>query len=167
MKRLTAVVATCLMLASMGANAETGAVAVLDVQQALLASDAATSFREELKKEFEGEERQLVDLEKQARALREKMQKNAGLSSDEEMNQLRMQFQKAFGEYQRRGQELQQQRAQREQAFVSEMKPQLDKIIREMIEQEDIALIVQKQAVIYAQPGLDITSKVVELLNKQ
>jgi outer membrane protein len=83
------------------------------------------------------------------------------------MQQLRMQFQKAFGEFQRRGQELQQQRAQREQAFLNEMRPRLDEIIRNLIKQQEIDLVLNKQAAIYANPELDITGRVVELLNQQ
>ncbi|MBR9885504.1 MAG: OmpH family outer membrane protein, partial [Oceanospirillales bacterium] len=147
--------------------AHAGKIVVLDVQRALLSSDAASDFRKQLKSEFADDEKQLVDLEKQARALQEKLQKNAGLSSDDDMKQLRLQFQKAFGEYQRRGQELQQQRTQREQTFIGEMKPRLDEVIQGLIKAQDIDLIVNKQAAIYVVPSLDITQSVVEQLNKQ
>jgi outer membrane protein len=167
MKRLMTLFAAATLLLTAQVQAASGRLAVLDVQQALLSSDAAASFRQELQQEFADEQQQLVDLEKQARALREKMQKNAGLSSEEEMQQLRMQFQKAFGEFQRRGQELQQQRAQREQAFLNEMRPRLDEIIRNLIKQQEIDLVLNKQAAIYANPELDITGRVVELLNQQ
>lgn len=165
MKRLMILFATALLLTSPVQAA--GKLAVLDVQQALLSSNAANNFRNQLKQELSGEQQQLVDLEKQARALQEKMQKNAGLSSAEETKQLRMQFQKAFGEYQRRGQELQQKRAQREQAFLKEMRPRLDEIIRNLIEEQNIELVLNKQAAIYANPELDITARVTELLNQQ
>lgn len=163
MKRLTIMLAALLLVTG---QAYAGKVVVLDVQQALLSSDAASDFRKQVQQEFAGEQKQLVDLEKQARALQEKLQKNAGLSSEEDMNQLRLQFQKAFGEYQRRGQELQQQRAQREQTFIAEMKPRLDEVIQGLIKEQDIDLIVAKQASIYVEPALDITKSVVDRLNK-
>jgi len=165
MKRLTTLLATAALLLS--AQAHAGKIVALDVQRALLSSDAAGEFRKQLQQEFSDDEKQLVDLEKQARALQEKLQKSAGLSSDEEMKQLQLQFQKAFGEYQKRGQELQQQRAQREQTFVGEMKPRLDEVIQALIKEQDIDLIVNKQAAIYVEPALDITQSVVEQLNKQ
>ncbi|MBV1788816.1 OmpH family outer membrane protein [Marinobacterium sp. D7] len=164
MKQLTTLLAAAALMLSAQANA--GKTVVLDVQRALLSSNAASDFRKQLQAEFADDEKQLVDLEKQARALQEKLQKNAGLSSDEELKQLRLQFQKAFGEYQRRGQELQQQRAQREQAFIGEMKPRLDEIIQGLIKTQDIDLIVNKQATIFVAPTLDITQSVVEQLNK-
>ncbi|WP_432697637.1 OmpH family outer membrane protein [Marinobacterium sp. YM272] len=144
-----------------------GKLAVLDVREALLTSDAASDFREQMQQEFSSDQQELVDLEKQAKSLQQKIQKNAGLSSEDEMQQLRLQFQKAFGAFQRKGQELQQQQAQRQQEFMSDMKPKLDEVIRKLIEQEDIDLIINKQASVFSDPGLDMTSKVIELLNKQ
>jgi len=142
-------------------------VAVLGVEEALLNSNAAKSFREELKKEFADDEKQLVAMEKQARELRDKLQKNAGLASEEDIKQMRMQFQKAFTEYQRRGQELQQQRAEREQAFIAEMRPRLDKAIRELIENQKFDVVISKQATVFSANSVDLTPKVIELLNKQ
>jgi outer membrane protein len=141
-------------------------VAVLGVEEALLNSDAAKNFREELKKEFADDEKQLVSLEKQARELRDKLQKNAGLASEEDIKQMRLQFQKAFAEYQRRGQELQQRRGEREQAFIAEMRPRLDKAIRELIEGEKFDVVISKQATVYSANSVDLTPRVIELLNK-
>ncbi|MGB2129904.1 MAG: OmpH family outer membrane protein, partial [Marinobacterium sp.] len=64
MKLVTRMAAVALVLFSAQAMAEK--VAVLGVEEALLNSDAAKSFREEVKKEFADEEKQLVALEKQA-----------------------------------------------------------------------------------------------------
>lgn len=49
---------------------------------------------------------------------------------------MKIQFQKVFTEYQRNGQALQQKRMEREQAFIQEMRPKLDKVIRELIEKK-------------------------------
>lgn len=165
MKCLTRVAALVLMLFSAQVMAEK--VAVLGVEEALLSSNAAKSFREELKKEFADDEKQLVSLEKQARELRDKLQKNAGLASEDDLKQMRMQFQKAFGEYQRRGQALQQQRGEREQAFIAEMRPRLDKAIRSLIESEGYDVVLSKQATVYTAKSADLTPRVIELLNQQ
>jgi outer membrane protein len=142
-------------------------VAVLGIQQALLASEAAGSFRAQLKEEFASDQARLLDLEKQAKDAQAKLQANRDLASNEQQQQMRMQFQKVFAEYQRLGQELQQKRMQREQAFVVEMKPKLDKVLQQLIASEGYDLIVARDATLYAKKELDITAKVVELLNKQ
>ena len=142
-------------------------IAVLSVQEALLSTKAAASFREELKKEFSDDQRKVVDLEKQARQLREKIQKNAGLASESELKKQKMQFQKVFTEFQKNAQALQQKKAQREQGFIAEMKPKLDTVIRQLIESEDIDIILSKRAAVYSSKDVDITARVTELLDKQ
>lgn len=142
-------------------------VATLSVQQALLSSKAAEQFRAGLAEEFSGEQKRLVELEGVAKKLQDDMRKGQATQSKEVTDQQRVQFQKAFGEYQRLGQEIQQKQRQREQAFLQQMRPKLDKVIRGLIDSEGYDMVVNKQATIYVKPELDITAKVVELLNKQ
>ncbi len=148
-------------------NAMAEKVVVLSVQQALLTSNAAEAFREQLKSEFSSEQKQLIDLQAQAKKIQDEIKKGQGTQSKEVQDQQRVQFQKAFGEYQRLGQELQQKQRQREDMFLKEMRPKLDTVIRGLIEAEGYDMVVSKQATIYTKPELDITAKVVELLNKQ
>lgn len=165
MKLIKALSFALITAASMPAMAEK--VAVLGVQEALLASNAAKAFRDSLQSELAGDQEKLVSLEKQAKAAQEKMKKNQGLVSDEEFAKMRLQFQKVYAEYNKRGQALQQRRAQAEQQFLVEMRPKLDKVIRGLIESQNYDLVVAKQATLFAKKELDITAKVVELLNKQ
>ncbi|MBR9867471.1 MAG: OmpH family outer membrane protein [Oceanospirillales bacterium] len=153
------------LLFSLNAMAEK--VATLSVQQALLTSEAADAFRVKLKSELSGEQKQLSDLEAQVKKIQEEIKKGQGTQSKEVQDQQRVQFQKAYGEYQRLGQELQQKQRQREDEFLKEMRPKLDTVIRGLIDSEGYDLVVNKQATIYVKPELDITAKVVELLNKQ
>lgn len=152
-------------LFSLSAHAEK--IAVLGVQEALLASNAAAEFKKSLKAEFAKDEQKVLDLEKQVKATRDKVNKNKDLVSADELKKMRLQLQKTFAEYQRSGQALQQKRMQREQGFVSEMRPRLDKVIRGLIEKEGYDVVIAKQATLYATKQIDITAQVVELLNKQ
>lgn len=154
------------VLASVSTQVLAEKLAVLGIQQALLASNAATEFRGKLKAEFEDDQVLLLDLEKQAKDAQTKFQSNRDLASREKLQRLKTQFQKVFGEYQRLGKELQQKRLQREQAFVVEMKPKLDVIVQQLIDSEGYDVIIAKDATLFAKKELDITAKVVELLNK-
>ncbi len=142
-------------------------IAVLGIQQALLASEAASEFRAQLQEELTEDQRQLIDLEKQAKDAQAKLQANRDLVSQEQLAQMGTQFQKVYGEYQRQGKALQQKRLKREQEFVAQMKPKLDKILKELIEAEGYDVIIAKDATLFAKKELDITAKVVEMLNKQ
>jgi|GEM_PF-275957 len=152
---------------SVSAQAFAEKVAVLSVQQALLASDAAKAFREKLKKELASDQKQVVNLEKQAKALQEKLRKNKDLVSKEEAKKMHLQFQKAFAQYQKQGQALQQKRAQREQQFLKEMRPKLDLVIRSLIETRDYDVVLNRQATVWVNKKIDITKDVIDELNKQ
>lgn len=142
-------------------------VRVLGVQEALLSSNAANSFRAQLESEFAPEETALTDLERQAVAARDRVQQNQGLVSDQELQQLIMQFEKAYTEFQNRAEQLNQRRMQREEEFLSQMRPKLDQAIRTLIEAEDIQVVVAKQATVYTSSAVDLTPRVIELLNQQ
>ena len=164
MKAVVKAMLLCAALISTPAMAEK--IAVLGVQEALLASKAAKSFREEMKKSLSGDAKQVATLEKQAKAARDKLKQNRDLASREELERMQLQFQKAFAEFQKRAQLLQQKQAQQEQAFLKRMKPKLDKVIRGLIEKEGYDVVVAKQATLYAAKDVDITARVVTLLDK-
>lgn len=142
-------------------------IVVLDAMQALRATEAAKKFDAGLKAELADKQAELLDLEKQAKAAKEKLDANRGLASPEQLKQLQEQFKKAFAEYQRRGKEMQQEGLQRQQAFLNEMRPKVDQVVNDLIKQEGYEIILNRSAISYAKPELDITAKVVELLNKQ
>ncbi|WP_415889315.1 OmpH family outer membrane protein [Neptuniibacter sp. SY11_33] len=156
-----------LFAATLSFNVSAEKVAVLGVQQALLASEAAADYRQSLKTEFAKDDKKMLDLEKQVKAAREKLKKNKDLASEAELKKMSIQFQKVFAEYQKNGQALQQKKMQREQAFIQEMRPRLDKVIRDLIEKEGYDVVIAKQATLFTKKELDITPRVVELLNKQ
>lgn len=152
---------------AVSATAHAEKIAVVDIQRALLTSNAAKNYENALKAEFSQDQQKVVDLEKQVKAARDKVAKNKDLVSADELKKMKLQFQKVFAEYQRSGQALQQKKMQREQAFIQQMKPQLDKALKAVIAQEKIDLVISRQAVHYADDKLNLTPKVVELLNKQ
>jgi len=165
MKSIQSALLALTLLFSLQAAADK--VAVLGVEEAVLKSDAAADLRKQLKAEFAGDEKQLLALEKQAKELQEKLRKNQGMQSKEDEQKLRLQFQKAFGQYQQQGQELQQKRTERERAFLAEMRPKLDEVIRDIIKKEGYDVVLAKQATVYADKKVDITQAVVEGLNKK
>ncbi len=141
-------------------------VRVLGIQEALLSSQAAGDFRAQLEREFSADESTLNNLERQAVAARDRLEQNRGLASEEEFQQLGMQFEKAYVEYQTLAEELSQRRMQREEEFLAQMRPKLDQAIKTLIESENIEVIVAKQATVYSSDSVDITPRVIELLNQ-
>lgn len=155
-----------LLLTSQWAMADK-VVRVLGVQEALLSSKAAGDFRVQLEREFSSDESALNDLERQAVAARDRMQQNQGLVSDAEFQQLGMQFEKVYLEFQSKAEQMAQRRMEREEEFLTQMRPKLDQAIRTLIENENIEIILAKQATVYTSESVDLTPRVIQLLNQQ
>jgi len=144
-------------------QAEGGKVVALGAQDALKASAAAQAFMQTLLDETAVQEKRVVELQQQAEELQVRLQSKE-LSKDEGQR-LQLQLQKVATEFQRQGSALQQERAQREQAFIDEMRPKLDAVLRELIEEQDISVILNRQATIYMEAGVDITAEVAKRLD--
>ncbi len=156
-----------ILLCFISPASQAGKIVSLGVQDALLASEAAKTFRDRLSAETASAEKNVVSLERQARDLQAKLKANQGLAAPEEQQKLQLQFQKVFQEYQRQGQALQQQRAEAEQKFIADMRPKLDAVIMKLIKEQEISLILNRQSTIYMEPGIDITPEVVKRLNAE
>lgn len=156
------------LLLGFSSSAFADKVAALNVQQALLSSNAAESFRKEVDAEFKPQSERLRDLEQQVKKLQGELQNaHANGASQEELQQKNLQYQKLVTEFQRQGQELQLQHREREQAFLAKMRPRLDAVIRDLIDKGGYDMVINKSSTIFTKPELDITQKVVELLNQQ
>lgn len=165
-KTLSALALACGVLFATTAMAD-GKVAVLGVQEALLSTKAAKQYREELKSELKTDQDRILELEMQAKKIRERLQKEGSSMSKDEADRARLQFQKAFEEYQRSSQQIQQKQAQKEQEFLEMMRPKMDAIIRELIDSNEYDIIIAKQATVYARKQHDITKRVVDMLNNR
>lgn len=165
-KTLSTLALACGVLFATTAMAD-GKVAVLGVQEALLSTKAAKQYREELKSELKTDQDRILELEMQAKKIRERLQKEGSSMSKDEADRARLQFQKAFEEYQRSSQQIQQKQAQKEQEFLEMMRPKMDAIIRELIDSNEYDIIIAKQATVYARKQHDITKRVVDMLNNR
>jgi outer membrane protein len=52
------------------------------------------------------------------------------------------------------------------QALLQEMAPKVQEVLREIIEKDGIGLLLQRQAVIHAEPSYSITAQVTDKLNQ-
>jgi len=138
-------------------------IVALGAQDALLASEAAVVFRAQLSADTEAEAAAITELEDQLRRLQARAQTEQ-LSADE-LERVRMQFEKTRQQFEVQLQALERKRAEREQAFIAEMRPKLDAVIRELIEEQGISVILNRQSTVYMEAGVDITPEVVKRLN--
>ncbi len=143
-----------------------GRIGVLDMEGALAASKQAQTLREKLQKEFSAEEAELRQLSEEGSALKTKLENEGSFMSDDERQKLTALVQQKYQQFQRLGNRLKQETQGRERAFLQQLRPQLEVILQAIVEADKLDLIVNKKGVVYVQPNLDLTQRVVDELNK-
>ncbi len=157
---------TVLSMMAMAASAEQK-IAVVDFRTALLSSNAAKAFGEQLKKDFVDEEQRLRDVGEDAQKLQDRLKKDAAIMSESERTKLSTELESKAQEFNFLKNKYQNAISKREEQFLQESKPKVDEAIREIAEKEKIDLILPSKLVVHASSGMDITAKLIEALNSK
>lgn len=145
--------------------ASANAIVVLKAEQAIFATGKAIALGKSLSAQLEPQAMRFDAMGKKLQALQQRFVADKDLMSGDEVQQLETEIQALNIEFQQLQQYLTNTKARAEQEFLASMRPALDKVLRQLIEANNISLIVNGQSVIYNSDAIDITPKVVELLN--
>ncbi|MGP9834132.1 OmpH family outer membrane protein [Marinobacter sp. NSM] len=165
MKRLSAIVGATLMAFSLQLAAETR-IGVVDLRQALFSSNDAQSFSEKLQQDFAGEEAKVREAQEQARRLKDRIEKDGAMMNESERNKLTGEFEEKVQEFNFLKQRLDQTVAQRKQQFLENARPEVDAAVKELLEEHNLDLILPSEAVVYVKPEMNLTSELLEKLNR-
>ncbi len=165
MSRISMIFAAAIMALSLPAMADTR-IGVVDLRQALFSSDDAKSFSETLQKDFAGDEAKVREVQEEARKLKERLEKDGAMMNESERNELAGQFQSKVQEFNSLKQRLDSTVAQRKQEFLDKARPLVDAAVKELMEENELDLILPSEAVVYVKPEMNLTSSLLEKLNK-
>ncbi len=141
------------------------AIAVLNPEKAMFATQEAVELGQQLSERLQPQAARFEQMGQDLRALQARLETDKDLMTADEVQGLKNQIQNMNVELQQLQQYLNNSKLKAEQDFVAQMKPKLDRVLRQVIQENNISLIINGQSIIYNAPGVDITSKVVELLN--
>ncbi len=141
-------------------------VAVVDVQRAILNSEEAQRLTKQIQEEFQSEEQELKDLQAEAAAMLERMQKDSDVMSDSEKRRLQQQIESKNDDFVYLRNKLQKRIESRQQELFAGTDEKVQKAIQEIVLAEDYDLIIPRQAALYVGDLYDITRKVTEKLNE-
>ena len=141
------------------------AIVVLKAEQAIFATAKAVALGQKLSAQLKPQTSRFDAMGQNLKALQQRFEADKDLMTSDEVQQLQTQIQTLNIEYQQLQQYLTNTKIQVEQEFLANMRPALDKVLRVLIEKNNISLIINAQSVIYNAAGIDITPKVIELLN--
>ncbi|MBB1485036.1 OmpH family outer membrane protein [Oceanospirillum sediminis] len=141
-------------------------IAVLDWRAALLGTNEAKAEFEKIRQSLSADEKEVVQLADQAKELQDKLKAEASKLSDDEKRQLGKALQEKAEEYQFLGQRLKKEQRQQQEAYVRDARVKLDEAVRNVIEQMDIDILLDRQAVTFVKAEYDLTKAVIVELNK-
>jgi outer membrane protein len=141
------------------------AIVVLKAEQALFATDKAVALGQQLSEKLKPQTKRFDNMGQQLQGLQQRLEADQDIMSSDELTTLKAEIEALNIEFQQLQQYLSNAKLQTEQEFLASMRPALDKVLRQLIEENNISLIINGQSVIYNTVEIDITDKVVELLN--
>ncbi|GGC56289.1 OmpH family outer membrane protein [Marinobacter halophilus] len=165
MKRLSAIIGATLMAFSLQAAAETR-IGVVDLRQALFSSNDAQVFSQKLQQDFAGEEAKVREAQEKARTLKDRLEKDGAMMNESERNKLAGEFQETVQEFNFLKQRLDSTVAQRKQQFLESARPEVDEAVKELLGEHNLDLILPSEAVVYVKPEMNLTSELLEKLNR-
>lgn len=145
-----------------------GKIAVVDLQEAILQSDRAQAALEQVRQQesYAEDKAEFDRLQDELEALVESFQKDAAVMSQEQQVAARQRLASKQADLEHVTGKLQQAEQQAGQAILRQMSGTVQTILRDLIQSEGIGLLLQRQAVIHADPGYSITAKVTDRLNQ-
>lgn len=145
-----------------------GKIAVVDLQEAILQSDAAQQALEAVRnqRDYSEDKNEFDRIQSELEALVTEFQKDAAVMSQEQQVAARKRLASKQADLEHVTGKLQQAEQQAGQTILRQMADEVQEILRDLIQSEGIGLLLQRQAVIHADPGYSITAKVTDRLNQ-
>jgi outer membrane protein len=163
-KKSTAWILLPLMLVAGSAFAELK-IAVIDTQRALLESEEAKQLMQSAQEALKGDQTQLQTLGQQIQGLQEQFKKDAEVMSEGDRRARQKEIEDKQIEFDFLRNKLQKAVNDRRQELAQQMVPKLEGVLKDLTEQEKYDVILERNALLYADPKHDITKRVTELLN--
>lgn len=151
---------------SLSVSAELNIV-VLDSVRAILESDEAKVLVEAANTEMEEEASELRGMAKTMQDKQNKLQTDGEVMSAGEKRKIAKEIEDAQIDIQFRQQKLQKEVQDRRQEIVQAIAPRFDKVLKDIIQVDQIDFILSPASLQYANTKHDITKRVTEKLNEQ
>lgn len=164
-KTFTFLFALGLLIAAPLAQAASGQIGVVDVQQILAKSPAAQAAKAELKAYGE---KQKASLKKQGTALKKEhddIQKNAAIQTKAAQKKAMEKFQGDYQDFQKEVQKKQQAFAKKRAAVLQPLQAKLYDVIQNYASHHGYELVLDKSAAIYSADSVNLTDVILKAFN--
>lgn len=160
------------LLIVMAAFAGTGVVqaaelkiAVINPMAVIAASAQYKNAVADIEKDLADEKARLTKLQSDLNVCNQKISTDGATLSATDYAKLKTDCQTKYGEFQSLGQSYNKIAAEREQGILKDIGPKFQKALDAVVAEGGYDLVVQKEALLFAKPGFDVSDKVTIKLN--
>lgn len=167
MKRIMLFVAANVVAICSATAAMAGTIATIDMQQIFQNSKQVKQINQDLEKKFAPQKSSVEALSKDLQANLEKYKKNITVMDSKSADNLKDTIRDQQEKLQQQQTDLQRQLYEAQNKEMTALLDQIKTVIKNMTPAQDIDVVLPKNALLYSKDSLDITSKVIEGLDKQ
>lgn len=140
-------------------------IGYVDLQKALNNSEAGKAAKEKISVKVKEYETQIDQKQKELKKLKEELDKQALILSDDKRAAKKRDFDQKLKDLERFTKDIQEELQQKDAEFTKTIITDLSKVINEFGEKEGYTVILEKteSALLYADPGVDLTEKIIKL----
>ncbi len=150
------------------ARAEGPKVAVIDVNKVLNESEAGKAARKKMEDRYEELKKKIDAMNEEARKMKEDLDKQKILLGKEKLREKEDALNAKVAELRQLTQESEKEMQNRQGELTREVLKIVEKQVDKIVKDEKIDLLLERTSgVIHFNPSLDITAKVLELVNKE
>jgi outer membrane protein len=161
----TLVASVALVVAAVPALAQELKIGYVNSEKVLREAAPAKAAQTKLETEFGRREKELNDQAARLKAAADKLDKDGPTLSEAEKTRRQRELIEQDRDLQRKRREFQEDLNQRKNEELASIVERANRAIRQIFEAEKFDLILQDQAVVMAGPRVDITDKVIRVLN--
>lgn len=140
-------------------------VAVVDREAVLLSTDAAKVAQDKLNAEMKPQRDKLELLRREIKGLEERFQKESATMAEREKKVLRDQADAKASEFNILIQQVQKRTQDAQQELLNRLLPSLQAVMDDLRKTGNYDVILDRRSVIYVNPDLDLTKRVIDRLN--
>jgi len=154
----------CLLGMSGIASAEMK-IGLIDMRAALFSSKSAQDFSDKMVAQFKQQDMEVRAVSESAQKLEQRLQNDAAIMSDSERSKLTADLEEKVQEFRYLKTKLDKALAEKRQEFLELSKPNLDRVINDLVKKEGLDLLLPREAALYAGEGMDYTQQVISMLD--
>jgi outer membrane protein len=157
--------AACGLVAAAPVAADDSKVAYVDLQRALNEVDEGALAKSKLKTEFDAKQRQLDSKQEELKTLKEDLDARGMMMTPDAKQEKMADLQRRLMEVQQLYYQLQQELSAKEAEATSGIFAKMGTLLEAMGREQGYSLIVEKSAVLYAKPSMDLTNELIRRYN--